>query len=214
MSDIFEEVDDELRQDRMRDAAKRYLGAAIAGAVLIVAATAGWQLWRTWRSDTRQAATIELTAAVEGAAQSRDGSVEALNALIAKGAPGDVAQLAKLTAAAALTRAGKRDEALAIYDGLTAGPGARVYRDAATIAAAALRVDTDDPAKLQAILAPLAEETSPWRHSARELSALLALRAGDATRAGDLFKRLSEDTTAPAGMRARAAELATPREEG
>jgi len=209
MSDIFEEVDDDLRQDRMREAAKRYGGIAVAVAVMIVAATAGFQAWRAWRSTVRQAATIELAVAAEAAARDKGGNVDALNALVAKGAPGDVAQLAKFDAAASLARAGKTTEALAIYDGIGSGSGAKIYRDAATIAAALLRVDTDDPAALAARLEPLALETSPWRHSAREMLALLAARSGDAAKAGDLFKGLSEDTGAPAGTRARAAELAT-----
>jgi len=209
MSDIFEEVDDDLRQDRMREAAKRYGGIAVAFAVLIVAATAGFQAWRAWRSNVRQTATIELAIAAEAAARGRDGNVDALNALVAKGAPGDIAQLAKLDAGANLARAGKTAEALTIYDGIAGGSGARIYRDAATIAAALLRVDTDDPIGLAARVEPLAAENSPWRHAAREIQALLAARSGDTTKAGELFKRLSEDAGAPAGMRARAAELAT-----
>ena len=54
---------------------------------------------------------------------------------------------------------------------------------------------------------PLAQESSSWRHSAREIQALVALRRGDAARAGDLFAKIAEDAAAPQGLRARAAEM-------
>ena len=52
-------------------------------------------------------------------------------------------------------------------------------------------------------------ETSPWRFSAREMSAVLAARAGDKDKARTLFQQLADDSQAPAGVRSRAADLAT-----
>ena len=65
-----------------------------------------------------------------------------------------------------------------------------------------------DPQTLIDRVQPLTQASDPWRHSAREISALLLRREGDMTRAGQLFKELADDPTAPAGIRARAAELA------
>jgi hypothetical protein len=50
-------------------------------------------------------------------------------------------------------------------------------------------------------------EDGPWRHSARELAGLIALKAGDTPKARDLFKKIADDLGAPQGMRARAAQL-------
>jgi hypothetical protein len=56
-------------------------------------------------------------------------------------------------------------------------------------------------------LAPLTADGNAWRHSARELTALLMLRKGDTTGARDLLTALSADVAAPAGLRQRAEEL-------
>ena len=57
-------------------------------------------------------------------------------------------------------------------------------------------------------IARLTTDASPWRHLARELAALLALRAGERDGARDEFRRLAQDATAPAPLKARAAEMA------
>jgi len=48
---------------------------------------------------------------------------------------------------------------------------------------------------------------NPWRHSARELLAVLALHVGDAATAREHLTKLSEDLLAPRSMRKRAGEM-------
>jgi hypothetical protein len=70
------------------------------------------------------------------------------------------------------------------------------------------QIQTGDPGQLRARLQPLTADGSAWRHSARELTALLDLRTGDRAAAGKLFSQLAADPAAPAGVRNRATELA------
>ena len=48
MSDIFREVDEDLRRDRMERVFKRYGGIMLAAALAVVAATGGTVAWRNW----------------------------------------------------------------------------------------------------------------------------------------------------------------------
>ncbi len=64
-----------------------------------------------------------------------------------------------------------------------------------------------DAAALTEKLQPLFEGGWLWRHSAAELSALLALRSGDDARARTLIQKVADDDDAPARMRARATEI-------
>jgi len=68
-------------------------------------------------------------------------------------------------------------------------------------------LDQADPTDLSARLAPLRATENPWRHSATELTALLAIRTGDKKAARDLLKALTNDATAPNGMKARVSEI-------
>ncbi|CAO3420213.1 tetratricopeptide repeat protein [Azospirillum argentinense] len=209
MSDIFREVDEDLRRDRMERVFKRYGGIMLAAALAVVAATGGTVAWRNWQQSQKQNETTALAAALSQASQGPDKGVEALAAFAGKADPG-MAALAQLNAAALLAREGKTAEAVAVYDKLSGTAGASaVYRELAALLSVMHQLESGDPAQLQARLQPLTADANPWRFSAREMSAVLAARAGDKERARTLFQQLADDSQAPAGVRSRAADLAT-----
>jgi hypothetical protein len=208
MSDIFREVDEELRHDRMTALAKKYGGLAAGAALLIVVGTAGYVGWKHWQNKQRAAATAALENALTAAVAGGEDGVKALTAL-AGSASGDMGGLARLAAAAALTRDGKPAEAAQIYDALAADQKAPVWqRDLALLLSVGRQADTGDAAALSARLTPLLAPANPWRFQARELAGLLAARTGDRAKAQGYFQQLADDAQAPAGVRARAADLA------
>lgn len=208
MSDIFREVDEDLRRDRMERVFKRYGGIMLAAALAVVAATGGTVAWRNWQQSQKESETTALAAALSQAAQGPDKGVEALASFAGQADPG-MAALAQLNAAALLAREGKTAEAVAVYDKLSGTAAAAVYRELAALLSVMHQLDSGDPAQLQARLQPLTADANPWRFSAREMSAVLAARAGDKDRARTLFQQLADDSQAPAGVRSRAADLAT-----
>jgi hypothetical protein len=70
-------------------------------------------------------------------------------------------------------------------------------------------LDAGDPAVLAARLAPLARPNEPWSASARELAALVALRAGQRDEARRALEALAADVTAPRAIRDRAQRIAS-----
>ncbi|MBP2314985.1 tetratricopeptide repeat protein [Azospirillum soli] len=209
MSDIFREVDEDLRRDRMEGLFKRYGGIVLAGALAVVAGTGGYTAWRSWKQNQQQQETVDLVAAISQTGQGADKGVEALAAFAGKADPG-MAALAQLNAAAVLAREGKTADAVAIYDKIAGNGGVNaVYRDLATLLSVMHQLGSGDPGQLQARLQPLSADTSPWRFSAREMTAVLAARAGDKEKARTLFQQLADDSQAPAGVRSRASDLAT-----
>lgn len=207
MSDIFREVDEDLRRDKMERLAKRYGGLGIAVAVALVAATAGYKSWETWQVNKQQDETARLVVALSQPSQEPDKIVETLSAF-AGTADAGVSTIAQLNAAGLLARSGKGAEAISVLDGVAAGAGEASYRNLATLLSVMQQVDNGDPALLQSRLQPLAADGNPWRYSARELQGLLAVRSGDKDKARTLFQQIADDAQAPAGIRTRAAELA------
>ncbi|KAA0581329.1 tetratricopeptide repeat protein [Azospirillum sp. B21] len=209
MSDIFREVDEDLRRDRAEHLFKKYGGAMIAAVVLIVAGTGGYSFWRHWQAQKKEEQTAALVTAIAQSAQGPEKGVEALAAFAGSANP-SLAAIAQFNAAALMIRQGKPAEAATVYDGI-AGNGSvpAEYRDLATLLAVMQRTDGGDPAQLTAKLQPLTADGSPWRFTARELTAVLAVRAGDTEKARTLFKQLADDQQAPSGVRSRAADLAT-----
>ena len=66
MSDnLFREVDEELRKDKLQDLWKRYGAVVIAGCLALVLGTAGSVLWRNYQADQRSAESARFAAALE-----------------------------------------------------------------------------------------------------------------------------------------------------
>jgi len=121
---------------------------------------------------------------------------------------GGPAAVARLRRAMALIEAGEREAALEALERLAeGGAGDPLLHDLAGLLRVQLRIDEAPPAQLMDELEPLTDSGQPWRHTARELMALAALRAGDTERARDTLETIVDDSTTPASLRQRADEL-------
>lgn len=211
MSDIFQEVEDDLRAERARRLARKWGGLAVAVGLVAVAATAAWQGWRWYEARQATAAaatylTLHRNAELPGAdlAAAANGF-----AALGRAAPAGYRVLAKLRAAALKAETGDAAGALALWTEVAADAGADpLYRDLATLLAVTQALDSGDPAQLAARLGPLAAEGNPWRASAREAQALLAIRTGNTAEARRLLEALAADQAAPEGVRERAQRVA------
>jgi hypothetical protein len=205
---LIREVDEELRQEQWQTLWKRYGGLAIAGALALVVSVAGVQGWTAWQGKQRQEASERYTAALRLAEAGKTAeAADAFAALALKGTDG-YQLLARFEQANLRVQAGDLSGAAALYDAIAADGGSdKIYRDFARLKAAYLRLDGGDAAAIQKSIDPLAAEASPWRHSARELMGLLALKQGDRDKAAEMFRKLADDGSAPQGVRGRAAEL-------
>ena len=81
------------------------------------------------------------------------------------------------------------------------------FRSAATLLSVLHQIDAGDPGSLRGRLEPLAAEGEPFRATARELLALLALREGDRAGARELYAKIADDRAAPSGLRQRATQM-------
>jgi hypothetical protein len=210
LSDIFREIDEELRRDNLEQLWKRYGSYLLVLAILIVVATAAVMGWRAYQQKEREAQGVQYAAALDLVHQDKEADAAAAFAELAQKADHGRAVLARLEEAASKINSSDIPGALAVYDQVAADssvdPG---FRDAATILSARYTLDKGDPQTVIAKLQPLTVSTSPWHGIALELSAFAALKAGDKTKAHADFDTLSKDTTAPQGVRQRAAEIAT-----
>ncbi|HUK06982.1 MAG TPA: tetratricopeptide repeat protein [Stellaceae bacterium] len=208
VSDIFQEVDEELRRDNFAKLWKRYGNYVVALAVLIVAATGAFSWWRAHDLQQRQDEGTRAAAALTLAAQGK--TAEAADALtvLSSDAHAGRALVARFETAALRARAGDPAAAIAAYDSIAKdGAVDQIYRDLATLSWAFQAIDSLDPSVIIERLAPLTAADSPWHPSAIELTAIAHLKAGDRNAARTDYQRLADDLTAPQGLRARAAQM-------
>jgi hypothetical protein len=83
-----------------------------------------------------------------------------------------------------------------------------VFQDLAALRAGELLVDSADYAKMQQLLEPVSGADRTFRHSARELLALAALRTGDAAAAKRWTEMIMTDPATPTSTRTRTEMLA------
>lgn len=206
MADIFQEIDEDLRRDRMAKLWARYGKYAIGAAVLVVAATAVGVFYQNWRQQQYQALGLKY---VETTFASRDGdtakAVNGFEALAAEDKAG-YGLLARVQAAALKAKGTDKEGGLAALSAIAAdGTIDPVYRDLATVLAGLYSVDQAKPDETIARMKPLAD--GPWHFTALEVTALAQLKAGDKTAALKTYQELADDLGAPASLRARATEI-------
>lgn len=208
MTDVFREVDEDLRHERYQKLWNKYGRVLIGAAVGIVVLTAAWQGWLAWQTRQNEAQGEQFIAALQLLQRGQTGAaINVLEALEQDAGKG-YATLSRLQRAGALVTAGDRREAIALYDAVSADTSVHPsLRDLATLMAAQNLLDSADRPTLERRLQPLTGDVNPWRFSARELLALAALRANDAAKAREIFAALTDDQTTPQGIRARAAEM-------
>ena len=207
MADIFREVDEDLRRDRAQDLWRRYGVYFLAAALLVVLATAAFVAWREWQARELRIQGAQLVAATELASKGRTQEAVTSLAEFARRADDGYALLARLEEAALRIKQGDVAGAVAAYESVAGSDAPQTYRDLAVILLALNTLDTADPAAMTRRLAPITASENPMRFSALELTALLEQKAGNATRAREIYQQLSDDAAAPAPMRERAREM-------
>ncbi|MFG1480297.1 tetratricopeptide repeat protein [Xanthobacter sp. V4C-4] len=204
MTDIFHEIQEDLRRERMRKLWDRYGIVLIAAVVLAVAGAAAWSGYSYWRQQQAVAASLALQDAVDLNAAGKFTEAEAAFQEIARSGPQGYRAIALFHAANA---AAARDKAagVAAFDAIAADGGLNaLVREMARLRAGLILLDTSDLADVSRRVGDLAAGTGPLRNPAREMLAVAQLKAGDRAAANATATRITEDAGATAGVRSRA----------
>ncbi len=207
MTDIFQEVEEEVRRERYQQLWQKYGNLAIAAAALIVIAVAGYELWLAWDRSQREAASNQFHAAEQLAQAGRLGEAETAFAKLAEDAPSGYATLSKFHQAAVMLAAGKRDQALALYDQLAQSKDPNLS-GMARLRIAWAQAEYAPRDQIEKTLAPLSGAGNPWRFVAQEVLAFADLREGRFSVALKAYELLASDNKAPQGVRQRAGAIA------
>ena len=208
MSDIFREIDEELRRDNFRKLWARYGRYIIAAVVLVLVVAGAIVAWRDHQLSERRAQATRYAAALTLARDGKEADAVKIFGIIAQEG-GGYAVLASFEEAALLAKSGDRKAAIAAYDRIAATSELDpTFRELAVLLSIVQSMPDSDPHSTIERLAPLTVSGSSWRPTALELTALARLSSGDKSGALDLYRSLADDLTAPPGLRARAAEAA------
>ena len=207
MSELFDEVDEEVRRDQLKKLWDQYSIYIIGLALLIIAGVGGWRGYQYLEAKKAAEAGAAFDRAAELSDQSKHAEAEAAFADLAAKAPYGYRILARLRTAAEIAARDKPAAAKAFDDIAADTSVAASERDLARIRAAQLLLETTTYPNMLQRLEPAAGKDGAFRHSARELLALSAWRANDATAPRQWLDMIANDGDTPPGLRSRAEAL-------
>lgn len=207
MSEIYNEIDEDLRREQLKKLWDKYSILVIAAAILIVAGVGGWRGYQYLEAKKAAEAGSAFDAAITLSEQGKKAEAEAAFAKIASEGAKGYRVLARLRAAADAAAADPK-AAAKLYDGIASDPSvSATEQDLARIRAASLVMETEPYADMLKRLEIATGEGRTFRHTARELLALSAYRTNDAVAARQWLDMIGNDARTPASMRSRAEAL-------
>jgi hypothetical protein len=207
VSDIFREIDEELRRDNLLKLWSHYGRYVVAVAILALVVAGGIAAWRAHQLSERQAQSVQFASGLALAQAGRNTDAATVFARIAQEG-GGYSVLASFEHAALLAKTGDRKKAAAAYYRIAqASNVGQTLRDLALLLSIMQEAPDSNPKAAIAQLTPLTAAGNPWRPTALELTAAAQLKLGDTKAALEIYKSLADDLMAPRSLRARAAEM-------
>lgn len=204
---VLREVDRAVAEDRQWAALRQNGPILIVGAIIVVAAVGGWQVWTAQKSAAAGKAAIEFNAASDALRANPEDGRAAFETMAAE-APGGYSALAEMRLAGSLAVGGDREAALAAYRKIyNDGRAPKRLKELARLRAAQLALADGRDAVL-ADLGSMTESDAAFGPYARELAAIAAFQAKDYATAADMFTTAAADPATPQPIRQRAEELA------
>jgi hypothetical protein len=207
VSELFDEVDEEVRREQLKKLWDSYSLYIIALALLIIAAVGGWRAYAYFDAKKSAEAGDAFNRAIELSEQGKHAEAETAFADLAAKAPYGYRMLSRFRAAGEV--ASRDSQAAArMFDEIAADRGAGTeLQELARIRAAGLLVDSATYADIKQRLESDTGPGATFHHVARELLALSAFRSNDSTGARQWLDMIALDGETPPSLRSRAEAL-------
>ena len=207
MDDIFKEVDEELREERLTKIWKRigpYVVGILSGAIIITSAVIGY---REYDETQRQNWGVQFAEAMNLSEEGNwQESLDLFETLTEKTNLG-YKTLSLFQAASLYASNGNKEKALEIYQSLESEALDENFQDLATLMLIYLQFDNADPEILEKRIEKLASKGNPWYYNAVELKGFLFAKQKNKEKQIEIFNILSKDNKAPEGVRTRANDM-------
>lgn len=207
MVDVFDEVEEQLAQDRYQEAFKKYGPWALGVALFIILGASGWAGFNAWNDARHERASDAFFAALDYRDAGNTEQASAAFDTLREAGPSGYTTLALMQQAALALEAGNNGEAADLFDQAAASTSDAVIRDLATLKAVWARWDELSFADVEIRLSAMASGDTPYQAYALETIGVAAYRDGDYDRARLEFSEIASPV-APDGTVGRRASNA------
>ena len=204
MVDVFEQVEEELRSDKLKRLARTWL--PVVGVVLVVAliGALGWWGWDSLNSNKAAKAAEAYDRGMEALRADKPMDARAAFEEAIKEGNGAYKVLALQQQAGLAVSANKFQDAVRLFDEAAKASSDPILSDPPALKAAFLIMDTAPLAEIETRLTPLAEDKRPLHAFAQEALALARLQHGKTKEAREAFVLLQLGQDVPDSIRQRA----------
>ncbi|MEB3701916.1 Tetratricopeptide repeat-like domain protein [Candidatus Bealeia paramacronuclearis] len=197
MADIFDELQEDIKEQRIHDLWKAWGNWIIGGAILIVIGAACVPAWKYYHHSVKTSESAQYTSAVHLAGLGKTEEAQAIfTKLISSGKTG-YAKLASLQSAAVSLQNAKTKgsteltKALQTYQDLNLNEASDLsFSGLSKILAAYAGIESQESATLINQFTPLASEGNPWQGLSLELQGIYALQKGDKSKTAESFNAI------------------------
>lgn len=208
MADLFQEIDDELRQDKASRLWRVYGKYVVAVAIVIIISVGGYKFWQQKQLDDGEKASIAYEAALaRSASGDHKGAIDQLNEEEI-GTVAGYAALSQMQKANLAMKINDFEAALITFKDIAENDNyPKSINEWASFRYATVRVEKQIDSNALADLDSLIATDSPWRFLAKEIKAIKEIETGNKSEAKVIFSELADDENAPERLRVRAAEF-------
>ena len=208
MADLFQEIDDELRQDKASRLWRVYGKYLVAVAIVIIISVGGYKFWQQKQLDDGEKASIAYEAALaRSASGDHKGAIDQLNEEEI-GTVAGYAALSQMQKANLAMKINDFEAALITFKDIAENDNyPKSINEWASFRYATVRVEKQIDSNALADLDSLIATDSPWRFLAKEIKAIKEIETGNKSAAKAIFSELADDENAPERLRVRAAEF-------
>ena len=209
MSDIFQEVDKELREEKYKTIWARYKYYIIAILVLFVFSVGFNSFWKKNSLNEINDRSARFFAAMELAQQDKTSAISLLQEFTSKEKDSSEYHSMIASFAEAAIRRSNKDfsGALAVYDEISVNNISIFYKDYAKLSSAEMLIALNNISDAKTILEELSSNSSELKFIAKEYLGYILINDGNIAQAKAIFNSLAKEASVSINMKNRSKEI-------
>ncbi len=199
---FFDEVDEEVRNERFKELMNKYGVYILAFLILALSITVGYEKIAIWRLHKSEQSNVQYVKALANTNDYNNNIVELENIIATE--TGLYKDIAYLQIANILLDNNETDKALEVLNKIISdGTISDKIKEIATIKIATYKVDTATFDEINSLLSPIATNDGAWSLVAKELLAMSAIRNNDIEKAKSIYQELLVNSNVSVDLKTR-----------
>ena len=209
MGDVFQEVDEELREEKYKNIWRKYRYYVIGGLILFILGIAANAFWKDYNLKEVNDRSERFFTAIEMAQEDKVNAITLLEEFANQEEKNSEynALIARFTEAAIRRSEKDFNGALLIYQSLEDNNISNFYKDYAKLSSVEMLIALNNKKDAKLILDDLISNTSDLRYIAMEYMGYIEIDEGNFSKARTIFTNIANDALSSVNMKNRSKEV-------